>query len=94
MLDTHGSGDTTPKTTPPVVPVPSHGKTAAMLPDMADIPMAKDPNMHVAQDLNDDDNDDGHTFSNVDKYFAKHGYNDEFCGLFLKNPTLQKTTAV
>ena len=35
-----GAGDTTPQTTPPVVPAPSHGKTAAMLPDMPDNPMA------------------------------------------------------
>ena len=32
--------------------------------------------MHMAQDL-DDDNDDG-TFTNVDKYFAEHGYDEEF----------------
>ena len=35
--------------------------------------------MHMAQDPDDDDNDDG-TFTNVDKYFAEHGYDDEFCG--------------
>ena len=35
--------------------------------------------MHIAQDPDDDDNDDG-TFTNVDKYFAEHGYDDEFCG--------------
>ena len=35
-----GAGDTTPKTTRPVVPAPSHGKTATTLPDMPDIPMA------------------------------------------------------
>ena len=40
--------------------------------------MAQDPDMHMAQDL-DDDNDDG-TFTNVDKYFAEHGYGDEFGG--------------
>jgi hypothetical protein len=74
-----GAGDTTPQTTPPVVPAPSHGKTAATLPDMPDIPMAQDPNMHMAQDPDDDDNDDG-TFTNVDKYFAEHGYDDEFLG--------------
>jgi hypothetical protein len=61
------------------VPAPSHGKTAATLPDMPDIPMAQDPDMHMAQDPDDDDNDDG-TFTNVDKYFAEHGYGDEFCG--------------
>ena len=27
----------------------------------------------------DDDNNDG-TFTNVNKYFAEHGYGDEFCG--------------
>ncbi len=32
--------------------------------------------MHMAQDP---DNDDG-TFANVDKYFAEHGYGDEFFG--------------
>ena len=35
-----GAGDTTPQTTPPVVSAPRHGKTAATLPDMPDIPMA------------------------------------------------------
>ena len=74
-----GAGDTTTQTRPPVVPAPSHGKNAATLPDMPDIPMAQDPDMHMAQDPNDDDNDDG-TFTNVDKYFAEHGYGDKFCG--------------
>ena len=83
-----GAGDTTPHTRPPVVPAPSHGKNAAMLPDLLDIPMAQDPNMHMAQDLDDDDR----TFSNVDKYFSEHGYGHEFGGLLLKNPT--KTTAI
>ena len=72
-----GAGDTTPQTTPPVVLAPSHGKTAATLPDMPDIPMAQDPD--------DDDNDDG-TFTNVDKYFAEHGYADEFCGPLSQEP--------
>ena len=54
-----GAGDTTPQTTPPVVPAPSHGKTAATLPPSAD------PDMHMAQDLDDDDG----TFTNIDKYF-------------------------
>ena len=59
-----GGGLNTPKTTPPVVPVPSrpHGKTAATVPD---IPMPLDPNMHMAKDQNDDDDDDD-TFGNVD----------------------------
>ena len=35
--------------------------------------------MHMAQDSDDDYNDDD-TFTNVDKYFAEHGYGDEFCG--------------
>lgn len=65
-----GAGDTTPQTTPPVVPAPSHGKTAAMLPPSAD------PDMHMAQDPDDDDG----TFTNVDKYFNEHGYGDEFLG--------------
>ena len=71
-----GAGDTTPKTTPPVVPAPSHGKTPATLPDMH---MAQDPDMHMAQDPYDDDNDDG-TLTNVDKYFSEHGYGDDFMG--------------
>ena len=37
-----GVGDTTPQTTPLVVPAPSHGKTAATLPSSAD------PDMHMA----------------------------------------------
>ena len=32
--------------------------------------------MHMAQDPDDDDS----TFTKVDKYFAEHGYGDEFCG--------------
>ena len=86
-----GAGDTTPQTRPPVVPAPSHGKNAATLPDMPDIPMVQDPDMHMAQDPDDDDNEDD-TFTNIDKYFAEHGYSDEFWGLLLKNPT--KTTAI
>ena len=43
-----GAGDTTPQTTPLVVLARSHGKTAAVLPDMPDIPMAQDSNMHMA----------------------------------------------
>ena len=65
-----GAGDTTPQTTPPVVPAPSHGKTAATLPPSAD------PDMHMAQDPDDNDG----TFSNVDKYINEHGYGDEFLG--------------
>ena len=80
-----GAGDTTPHTRPPVVPAPSHGKNAATLPDMPDIPMAQDPDMHMAQDPDDDDNDDG-TFTKVDKYFAEHGYADEFCGPLSQEP--------
>ena len=88
-----GAGDTTPQTTPPVVPAPSHGKTAATLPElpdipMPDIPMAQDPDMHMAQDP-DDDNDDG-TFANVDKYFAEHGYGDEFFGPPSQEPNPEK----
>ena len=40
--------------------------------------MAQDPDMHMAQD-SDDDDDDG-TFTNVDKYFNEHGYDDVFLG--------------
>ncbi|KAM3261858.1 hypothetical protein ACQJBY_052513 [Aegilops geniculata] len=76
-----GAGDTTPQTTPPVVPAPSHGKTAATLPPSAD------PDMHMAQTPDDDDmhmaqdpDDDDGTFSNIDKYFNEHGYGDEFLG--------------
>ena len=50
-----GAGDTTPQTTPPVVPAPKHGRTAATLPDMPDMHMAQDPDMHMAQDPDDDD---------------------------------------
>ena len=48
--------------------------------------------MHMAQDLDDDDNDDGRTFNNVNKYFANMGTMMNSAGLFLKNPT--KTTAI
>ncbi|KAI4972757.1 hypothetical protein ZWY2020_003682 [Hordeum vulgare] len=62
-----GAGDTTPQTTPPVVPAPSHGKTIATLPPSADL------DMHMAQDPDDDDD----TISNVDKYINEHGYGDD-----------------
>ena len=85
-----GAGDTTLKTTPPVVPAPSrpHGKTAVTVPD---IPMPLDPNMHMAQDRNDDDDD---TFANVDQYFPIMGTVATSWGLLLKNPTQQKTCAI
>ena len=60
-----GAGDTTPQTRPPVVPAPSHGKNAATLPDLPDIPIAQDPDSPMAQDPDGDDNDDG-TFTKVD----------------------------
>ena len=41
--------------------------------------------MHMAQDLDDDDNNDG-TFTNVDKYFVEDGYGDEFCGPLSQEP--------
>ena len=37
--------------------------------------MPLDPNMHMAHDQNDDDDD---TFGNVDQYFAEHGYDGDF----------------
>ena len=80
-----GAGDTTPQTRPPVVPAPSHGKNAATLPDLPDIPMAQDPDNPMAQDPNGNDNDDG-IFTKVDKYFAEHGYADEFCGPLSQEP--------
>ena len=39
----------------------------------------------MAQDPDSDDNNDG-TFTNVDKYFAEHGYADEFCGPLSQEP--------
>ena len=52
--------------------------------------MAQDLDMHMAQDLDDDDNDDDRTFSNVDKYFAEHGYGDEFFGPPSQEPNPEK----
>ena len=89
--DSFGAGDTTPQTTPPVVPAPSHGKTAATLPDMPDIPMAQDPDMHMAQDLDDDDNMTVHLPMSIST-LPNMGTPTTFAGLFLKNPT--KTTAI
>ena len=63
---------TTPQTTPPVVPAPSHGKTAATLPPSAPRDVAADPDMHMAQDPDDDDIE-----VNVDDYINDHGYADE-----------------
>ena len=73
-----GAGDNTPQTRLPVVPAPSHGKNAATLPDMPDIPMAQDPD------------DDHGTFTNIDKYFAEHGYGDELCGPPSQEPNPEK----
>ena len=42
--------------------------------------MPLDPNMHMAQDPNDDDDNDDDTFANVDQYFADHGYGGDFMG--------------
>ena len=41
--------------------------------------MAQHPDMYMAQYPDDNENDDG-TFTNIDKYFAEHGYDDEFGG--------------
>ena len=50
--------------------------------------MAQDLGMHMAHDPDDDDNDG--TFTNVDKYFAKHGYGDEFFGPPSQEPNPEK----
>ena len=42
--------------------------------------MPLDPNMHMAQDPNDDDDNDDDTFANIDQYFADHGYDGGFMG--------------
>ena len=39
--------------------------------------MPLDPNMHMAQDQNDNNDD---TFGKVDQYFADHGYDGDFMG--------------
>ena len=39
----------------------------------------------MAQDPDEDENDDG-AFSNIDKYFAEHGYDDEFCRPLSQEP--------
>ena len=39
----------------------------------------------MAEDPDVDNNDDG-TFTKVDKYFAEHGYADEFCGPLSREP--------
>ncbi|XP_037438883.1 uncharacterized protein LOC119306875, partial [Triticum dicoccoides] len=57
------------------------------------VPSFTASNSHSAQaaplvspaDPDDDDNDDG-TFTKVDKYFAEHGYADEFCGPLSQEP--------
>ena len=86
-----GAGDTTPQTRAPVVPVPSHGKNAAMLSGMPDIPMPLDPNMHMAQDQNDDNDD---TFPTSISTLPIMGTVATSWGLLLKNPTQQKTCAI
>ncbi|KAI4983499.1 hypothetical protein ZWY2020_025365 [Hordeum vulgare] len=83
-----GAGDTTPQTTPPVVPAPSHGKTSRRYPDMH---ISGSCIWHGVRDGGDDD--DG-TFTKVDKYFAEQHDAVNSWGLLLKNPTLQKKTAI
>ena len=45
--------------------------------------------MHMARDLENDDDDDG-TFTNVDKYYNEHGYGDEFLGPPSQEPNPEK----
>jgi hypothetical protein len=58
--------DTTPQTTPLVVPAQSHGKTTLT------VPPSDDQDMHMAQDPNEDS-----TFANVDNFINKYGLDDE-----------------
>src|SRR4051812_28097480 len=61
-----GAGDSTPRTTPPVVPAPSHGKTA---PTSSADPGHHPTDMDVAQDWSNTDTLPGR----VDEYFNEHG---------------------
>ena len=48
--------------------------------------MTQDPDMHMAQDPDDDDG----TFTRVNKFFNEHGYGDEFLGPPSQEPNLVK----
>ena len=61
-----GAGDSTPRTTPPVVPTPSHGKTA---PTPSADPGHHPTDMDVAQDRSNTDT----LLGRVDEYFNEHG---------------------
>src|SRR3954470_12650164 len=78
-----GAGDSTPRTTPPVVPTPSHGKTA---PTPSVDPGHHPTDMDVAQDRSNT----ASLMGRVNDYFNEHGGcdMDEFSSLLLKNPAL------
>ncbi|KAK1611053.1 hypothetical protein QYE76_034726 [Lolium multiflorum] len=65
-----GARGTTPQTTPPALPAPSHGKTTPTVPPSADedMQMAQDEDMQMAQDPNDGPYEDS-TFANLDCNF-------------------------
>ncbi|KAK1646269.1 hypothetical protein QYE76_064074 [Lolium multiflorum] len=65
-----GARGTTPQTTPPALPAPSHGKTTPTVPPSADedMHMAQDEDMQMAQDPNDGPDEDS-TFANLDCNF-------------------------
>ena len=63
-----GAGDSTPRTTPPVVPAPSHGKTAAT--PSAD-PGHHPTDMHMALDQSNTNTDI--LFGRVDEFIEEHG---------------------
>ncbi|KAK1694307.1 hypothetical protein QYE76_011004 [Lolium multiflorum] len=65
-----GARGTTPQTTPPALPAPSHGKTTPTVPPSADedMQMAQDEDMQMAQDPNDGPDEDS-TFANLDCNF-------------------------
>jgi hypothetical protein len=77
--ESFGGGGTSPQTTPPVVMAPSQGKTVVTLPPSAD------PDMHMAQDPDDDNIRD-----NVDNNINDHGYDDEFFMPPFQEPKLSK----
>src|SRR3954463_14371364 len=85
--DSFGAGDSTPRTTPPAVPAPSHGKTA---PTPSADPGHHPTDMDVAQDRSNTDT----LLGCVDDYFNEHGGCDmeELFGPASQEPNLGAKT--
>jgi len=82
-----GGKDTTPQTTPPVLPEPSHGKTAAPLPPLAPCDVVADLDMHKAQGDNDEDAYDDYITNEFDGLFMP-SIDEPFHATDARNPAV------